>query len=339
MAIREALGVVGEARARPLRRLRPDLRAAASPSRSPRWIPGALPRRARRERRPLRPGGRGRGGRRADRGVPRGDRRPAPRVRRFGAGGDARPVPDGHLAAAGPRRRGGACRPAPTRSPPCSRGATSETSRSPRAAAAPGSPAARPRTAASSSPSTGSTRSARSSPSSGGSTSRRACTTGRLQETVRGSGLMFAPDPGAPEQSQVGGNIATNAGGPHAFKYGVVGEWVTGLEAAIPPGELVTIGGRDPKGRRRLRPEAAADRLRGDARHRHRRVAQAASCAGGGAAGRDLLSRGGRGVRGDARASSAAGSSRRRSSCSTARRSPAVARPSPAGCPRAPGSC
>jgi glycolate dehydrogenase FAD-linked subunit len=68
-------------------------------------------------------------------------------------------------------------------------------------------------------------------------------TTGRLQETVRGSGLMFAPDPGAPEQSQVGGNIATNAGGPHAFKYGVVGEWVTGLEAAIPPGELVTIGG------------------------------------------------------------------------------------------------
>ena len=68
-------------------------------------------------------------------------------------------------------------------------------------------------------------------------------TTGRLQEVVRGSGLMFAPDPGAPEQSQVGGNIATNAGGPHAFKYGVVGEWVTGLEAAIPPGELVTIGG------------------------------------------------------------------------------------------------
>ncbi len=68
-------------------------------------------------------------------------------------------------------------------------------------------------------------------------------TTGRLQEVVRGSGLMFAPDPGAPEQSQVGGNIATNAGGPHAFKYGVVGDWVTGLEAALPPGELVTVGG------------------------------------------------------------------------------------------------
>jgi glycolate oxidase subunit GlcD len=68
-------------------------------------------------------------------------------------------------------------------------------------------------------------------------------TTGRLQELVRGSGLMFAPDPGAPEQSQIGGNIATNAGGPHAFKYGVVGDWVTGIEAAVPPGELVSVGG------------------------------------------------------------------------------------------------
>jgi glycolate oxidase subunit GlcD len=67
--------------------------------------------------------------------------------------------------------------------------------------------------------------------------------TGRLKQLVRESGLMFAPDPGAPEQSQLGGNVATNAGGPHAFKYGVVGDWVTGLEAALPPGELVTVGG------------------------------------------------------------------------------------------------
>ena len=67
--------------------------------------------------------------------------------------------------------------------------------------------------------------------------------TGRLKQLVRESGLMFAPDPGAPEQSQIGGNVATNAGGPHAFKYGVVADWVTGLEAAIPPGELVSVGG------------------------------------------------------------------------------------------------
>jgi FAD/FMN-containing dehydrogenase len=67
--------------------------------------------------------------------------------------------------------------------------------------------------------------------------------TGRLKAVVREGGLMFAPDPGAPEQSQIGGNIATNAGGPHAFKYGVVGDWVTGIEAALPPGELVSVGG------------------------------------------------------------------------------------------------
>jgi glycolate dehydrogenase FAD-linked subunit len=67
--------------------------------------------------------------------------------------------------------------------------------------------------------------------------------TGRLKQVVRESGLMFAPDPGAPEQSQIGGNIATNAGGPHAFKYGVVADWVMGLEAAVPPGELVSVGG------------------------------------------------------------------------------------------------
>src|SRR6184192_1570977 len=68
-------------------------------------------------------------------------------------------------------------------------------------------------------------------------------TTARLRRLARESGLYFPPDPGAAEQSQVGGNIATNAGGPHAFKYGVTGAWVTGLEAVIPPGEVVAVGG------------------------------------------------------------------------------------------------
>ena len=68
-------------------------------------------------------------------------------------------------------------------------------------------------------------------------------TTGALRRIVRESGLFFPPDPGAAEQSQIGGNIATNAGGPHAFKYGVTGAWVTGLEAVVPPGELIAVGG------------------------------------------------------------------------------------------------
>jgi glycolate oxidase subunit GlcD len=68
-------------------------------------------------------------------------------------------------------------------------------------------------------------------------------TTGDIQRLARENGLRFPPDPGAAEISQIGGNIACNAGGPHAFKYGVTGHWVTGLEVVIPPGEIVHIGG------------------------------------------------------------------------------------------------
>jgi FAD/FMN-containing dehydrogenase len=68
--------------------------------------------------------------------------------------------------------------------------------------------------------------------------------TRHVQRLARENGLYFAPDPGAAEQSQIGGNVATNAGGPHALKYGVTGSWVTGLEAALAPGELAVLGGR-----------------------------------------------------------------------------------------------
>ncbi|MBI5106178.1 MAG: FAD-binding protein [Solirubrobacterales bacterium] len=68
-------------------------------------------------------------------------------------------------------------------------------------------------------------------------------TTATVARRAREAGLLFPPDPGAGESSQLGGNVATNAGGPHAFKYGVTGAWVTGLEAVLAPGELVTVGG------------------------------------------------------------------------------------------------
>jgi len=67
--------------------------------------------------------------------------------------------------------------------------------------------------------------------------------TATLQRLARESGLLFPPDPGAAEQSTIGGNIATNAGGPHAFKYGSTGSWVTGLEAVVPPGDVIEVGG------------------------------------------------------------------------------------------------
>jgi FAD/FMN-containing dehydrogenase len=67
--------------------------------------------------------------------------------------------------------------------------------------------------------------------------------TGDVHRRARENGLVFPPDPGAAEQSHIGGNVATNAGGPHAFKYGVTGHWVTGVEAVLGSGELVRAGG------------------------------------------------------------------------------------------------
>lgn len=68
-------------------------------------------------------------------------------------------------------------------------------------------------------------------------------TTATIARLARENGLLLGPDPGAPEDSQLGGMIATNAAGPHSFKYGVTGDWVTGIEAVLAPGELVRVGG------------------------------------------------------------------------------------------------
>lgn len=70
-----------------------------------------------------------------------------------------------------------------------------------------------------------------------------AVTTANVRRLARENELFFPPDPGASEQSQIGGNVATNAGGPHAFKYGSTGTWVTGIEAAMASGRLVSVGG------------------------------------------------------------------------------------------------
>ncbi|HEY0277644.1 MAG TPA: FAD-binding oxidoreductase [Solirubrobacterales bacterium] len=68
-------------------------------------------------------------------------------------------------------------------------------------------------------------------------------TTATVARLARNEGLMFGPDPGAAQTSQIGGNLATNAGGPHAFGYGVISQWVTGIEAVLAPGELARFGG------------------------------------------------------------------------------------------------
>ena len=60
--------------------------------------------------------------------------------------------------------------------------------------------------------------------------------------------LFYAPDPASLDECTLGGNVATNAGGPLAVKYGVTGRWVLGLEAVLADGTRVQTGRRQPKG-------------------------------------------------------------------------------------------
>ncbi len=72
--------------------------------------------------------------------------------------------------------------------------------------------------------------------------------TGVLQTAVEEQGLFYPPDPASLEFCSIGGNAATNAGGPRAFKYGVTREYVLGLEVALMGGELLKCGRRTAKG-------------------------------------------------------------------------------------------
>ena len=73
-----------------------------------------------------------------------------------------------------------------------------------------------------------------------------------VQRLARENGLFFGPDPGAAEQSQIGGNVATNAGGPHALKYGVTGAWVAASRSCSRRASWCELGGWVAQGRRRL---------------------------------------------------------------------------------------
>ena len=69
-----------------------------------------------------------------------------------------------------------------------------------------------------------------------------------FQEEVEGRGLFYPPDPTSLKFSTIGGNIAECAGGPRAVKYGVTRDYVLGLEAVLPQGEIITTGVRTVKG-------------------------------------------------------------------------------------------
>ena len=64
-----------------------------------------------------------------------------------------------------------------------------------------------------------------------------------LTNHLKGSGLHYAPDPSSQGACTIGGNFATNSGGPHTLKYGVTVNHVLGAEVVMPDGSVVQLGG------------------------------------------------------------------------------------------------
>jgi glycolate oxidase len=69
------------------------------------------------------------------------------------------------------------------------------------------------------------------------------CVNIRLTRALAGSGFHYAPDPSSQGACTIGGNVATNSGGPHTLKYGVTVNHVLGVEYVDASGELIQLGG------------------------------------------------------------------------------------------------
>ncbi len=72
--------------------------------------------------------------------------------------------------------------------------------------------------------------------------------TEQFQQEVEKLGLFYPPDPASLKFSTLGGNVAENAGGPRAVKYGCTKDFVMGLEVVLPGGEIIRTGGETYKG-------------------------------------------------------------------------------------------
>lgn len=71
-----------------------------------------------------------------------------------------------------------------------------------------------------------------------------AVTTQTLQEAVESENLFYPVDPASRGTCSIGGNVAENSGGPRAAKYGVTRDYVLGLTAVLPSGEIIKTGGK-----------------------------------------------------------------------------------------------
>ncbi|HEX4353753.1 MAG TPA: FAD-binding oxidoreductase, partial [Polyangiales bacterium] len=72
--------------------------------------------------------------------------------------------------------------------------------------------------------------------------------TGELHRAVEELGLFYPPDPNSLSTCALGGNVAENAGGPRALRYGSTRDYVLGLNVVTPDGSELTLGKRTPKG-------------------------------------------------------------------------------------------
>ncbi len=71
--------------------------------------------------------------------------------------------------------------------------------------------------------------------------------TAELHLQVEAVGLFYPPDPGSMHISTLGGNVAECAGGMRGLKYGVTKDYVMGIEAVLPSGDIVRFGGKNAK--------------------------------------------------------------------------------------------
>jgi glycolate oxidase len=68
------------------------------------------------------------------------------------------------------------------------------------------------------------------------------CVNAWITNAVKGDGFFYAPDPSSQPACTIGGNVATNSGGPHTLKYGVTTNHVLGFEMVLPDGGIVWLG-------------------------------------------------------------------------------------------------
>jgi glycolate oxidase len=71
---------------------------------------------------------------------------------------------------------------------------------------------------------------------------------GRLQRNLERMGFFYPPDPASMNFCTIGGNVAENAGGPRAIKYGVTRDYVMEIESVLPDGKILKVGVKTPKG-------------------------------------------------------------------------------------------